>query len=194
LDLITMTACVGMFAIHCIFLWIAMGILRSEPWYQCRMWDISASKIGNLSEIGDNYESSTIWLITGAQMLHSAAAFNFGGKHRAKWIQNWRLVGFLVAFYLLHLLVLLYPSHISCIYRVNCDNWNALPSVLSIHTVNPLKNDWGTTIMPPAFRIKLLFVMIFNLIAACLWEYLVVTGPIGEMFRRWKPRTRHLRL
>lgn len=194
LDIITMTACIGIFAIHCMFLGIAMGTLAAEPWYQCRKWDIGASKIGNLADIGDNYESSTIWLITGAQMLHSAAAFNFGGKHRARWINNWRLVGFLIAFYLLHLLVLFYPSHISCIYRVNCDNWNALPSVLSIHEIHPIMNPWGTTLMPVSYQVKLFFIMVANLTVACLWEYLVISGPIGEMFRRWKPRTRHLRL
>jgi len=194
LDVITMSAAIGMFAIHCLFLLIAMSVLSAEPWYQCRQWDIAASKIGALSGIGDNYESSTIWLVTGAQMLHSAAAFNFGGEHRAMWIQNWRLAGFLLAFYLLHFLVLLYPSHISCIYRVNCDNWNALPSVLSIHEVHPIMNDWGTTLMPMSFRIKLLIIIIANLCAACLWEYLVVTGPVGEIFRKWKPHTRYLRL
>jgi magnesium-transporting ATPase (P-type) len=194
LDIITMTACIGMFIIHCIFLWIAMGVLQAEPWFQCRQWDVAASKIGDLAGIGDNYESTTIWLITGAQMLHSAAAFNFGGKHRAMWIENWKLVAFLAAFYLLHLLVLLYPSKISCIFRVNCDDWNALPSVLSIYTVNPIDNDWHTTLMPVSFRIKLLVIMIANLGAACLYEYLVVAGPIGEMFRKWKPHTRTLRL
>lgn len=194
LDVITMTACIGMFAIHCLFLLIGMSILKAEPWYQCRMWDIENSSIGDLASIGDNYESTTIFMITGAQMLHSAAAFNFGGKHRAMWIQNWRLVFFLTAFYLLHLLVLLYPSHISCIYRVNCDNWNTLPSVLAIHEAAPIQNPWGTTLMPVSFRIKLLIIIIFNLTLACLWEYLVVGGPVGEMFRKWKPQTRHLRL
>lgn len=194
LDIITMTACIGIFAIHCSFLWIAMATLKAQPWYQCRQWDISASKIGNLADIGDNYETSTIFMITGAQMLHSAAAFNFGGKHRAMWIQNWRLVGFLLIFYLLHLIVLFYPSHLSCVYRINCDNWNALPSVLSIHEIHPIKNSWGTTLMPVSFRVSLFLIMLANLVVACLWEYLVISGPVGEMFRKWKPRTRYLRL
>jgi len=194
LDVITMTSSIGMFAIHCTYLWIAMGLLQAEPWYWCRMWDIASAKIGNISAIGDNYESEVIWLITGAQMLHSAAAFNFGGKHRAFWIQNWRLAVFLMFYYIWHICVLMTASTASCIYRVNCDNWHALPSEYSWPDVLLISNTWGTTEMPYEFRLKLLAVIICNLVSACLWEYLVILGPIGEAVRRWKPRTKYLRL
>jgi len=194
MDVITMSAAIGMFAIHCIFLWIGMSVLAAEPWYQCRKWDVAAAKIGDIAGIGDNYESTTIWLITGAQMLHSAAAFNFGGKDRDMWIKNWRLVAWLAIFYAIHIVVLFLPSRLSCVYRVNCDNWNTVPSVLSITQAHPIQNEWGTTLMPYSFRGKLFVIILFNLIAACLWEYVVILGPVGEYIRRNKPRTKHLRL
>jgi len=194
LDYITMTSCIGMFAIHCLYLLIAMSLLKAEPWYWCRMWDIAAAKIGNIAAIGDNYESEVIWLVTGAQMLHSAAAFNFGGKHRAYWIENWRLAIFLTFYYIWHFVVLFTASTASCIYRVNCDNDHALPSEYSWPKVLLISNSWGTTEMPMEFRVKIFIVIVANAITACLWEYAVILGPIGEMVRKWKPHTRHLRL
>jgi len=194
LDMITMCSCIGMFAIHCLFLTVAMGLLKAEPWYWCRQWDIAGAKIGNIAAIGDNYESEVIFLVTGAQFLHSAAAFNFGGKHRDLWIKNWRLAIFLAFYYAWHVGVLFSTSKVSCIYRVNCDNNNALPTEYSWPDVLTIGNPWGTTELEPYFKVKLLIVIIFNGIFACLWEYLVILGPIGEAVRKLKPHTKHLRL
>jgi len=194
LDIITFSSVMGVFIIHVIFLAIAMKALGAEPWYQCRIWDVTNSDIGDLAGIGDNYEASVIWLVTGAQMLHSAAAFNFGGKHRSLWIRNWKLAVSLTFFYILHGIVILHPSKVSGFYRVNCDDWNTSPSVLSLYETHPIQNPWHTTLMPEDFRGKLFAIIALNLVAVCLWEFVVVFGVVGNELRKWKPRTKYLRI
>ncbi len=48
--------------------------------YQCRKWNPDTADISSVFAIGDNYETTTIFLVTGAQYLSSAMAFNLGKK------------------------------------------------------------------------------------------------------------------
>jgi len=61
-------------------------MLFKQDWFQCRMW-ISE----NMTDfyLGDNYESSVIFIITGYQYISSAAAFNFGYTWRRSWWSNY---------------------------------------------------------------------------------------------------------
>ena len=56
------------------------------------MWD--SNDVSNVNTIGDNYETSVIFIITGYQYISSAAAYNFGYTHRASWFKNYIFVFF----------------------------------------------------------------------------------------------------
>ena len=61
-------------------------MLFNQDWFQCRMWDGD-----NMRDffLGDNYETSTIFVVTGYQYITSAAAFNFGYTWRRSWWRNY---------------------------------------------------------------------------------------------------------
>jgi hypothetical protein len=63
-----------------------------SPGYDHRKWD--SNDVSNVNTIGDNYETSVIFIITGYQYISSAAAYNFGYTYRASWFRNYVFVFF----------------------------------------------------------------------------------------------------
>jgi hypothetical protein len=67
-------------------------------------------------------------------------AFNLGYKHRKPWVFNWRLMCFLFIFLFIQFFITLYPSKLSCLFRINCINqdavrvWHRSPEVICHHT------------------------------------------------------------
>jgi len=185
----TLASTIGVLIINFLFTVLALGLLFSEPWFQCRKWE--AGSIADVTSIGDNYEASVVFLVSGFQYISSAMAYNFGFKHRAGWLHNWRFVCFVVIWTTIHFTVILYPSTLSCFFRVNCDNDNALRGATS-SDVTPIQNPWNTTVMPMDFRIKLLILIIANAIVTSSWEYFVVNGPVAEWLKRSYPKENKL--
>eukprot|EP00300_Choanocystis_sp_HF-7_P042241 c9001_g1_i1.p1 GENE.c9001_g1_i1~~c9001_g1_i1.p1 ORF type:complete len:351 (+),score=82.34 c9001_g1_i1:2-1054(+) len=187
----TVSSLVGTLAIHFSFVVLGLGLLWAEPWFQCRKWeqgDISDSLV-----IGDNYESSVLYIVSGAQYISTAMAFNFGLKHRAPWLYNWRLWILVVAFAVIHIHMILVASEMSCLVRVNCE----APNIVRQATKNellPIQNPFNTTVMPHSFRKKLVAVVVCNTIAVMAWERLVVNGWPGAWVRRKFSQTKQLAL
>jgi cation-transporting ATPase 13A3/4/5 len=173
LGLHTMSSVLGILAINYTFTSVGLAILFEEEWFQCRKW--SNTDISSIFSIGDNYESTVLFAIGGFQYTASAVAFNFGFAHRAPWITNYRFVFFVTVWTLLHVLVTLVPSGLSCLFRVNCSNNDVLPQVTTSGFL-PIQNGFATTLMPMHFRIILVGLMVANLAAVCCWEYYVVNG------------------
>ncbi|KAL7471342.1 hypothetical protein ACHAXS_011637 [Conticribra weissflogii] len=74
-----MSAC-GILATNFLFLVIALLALWGQDWFQCRKWD--SEDVSDVTTIGDNYETSVIFIVTGYQYISSAAAYNFGYTFR----------------------------------------------------------------------------------------------------------------
>ncbi|RYH30767.1 HAD family hydrolase [archaeon] len=181
----TLASVLGMLLINFLFIVLALGVLYEQDWYKCRKWD--SISIADVTAIGDNYESSVVFLVSGYQYITSAIAYNFGYTYRAGWFKNWRFIFFVVAWTIIHFTVILYPSSLSCFFRVNCTNDNVLRGATS-DEVTPIQNPWGHTLMPLYFREYLLVIVIMNGVALCLWEYFVVNGPVFHWLRAQYPK------
>jgi magnesium-transporting ATPase (P-type) len=116
----TLCSVCGMLAINFFFIVMGMVALNQQDWFQCRKW--GSTDISSVTTIGDNYEATVLFTLGGFQYLSSAIALNFGYKFRAAWHTNYVFVFFATTWFVMHLVMALYPSSFSCIWRVNCDN------------------------------------------------------------------------
>jgi predicted P-type ATPase len=116
----TLFSVCGVLAWNFFYVVLALVILFQQEWFQCRKWtqtDVSSSR-----EIGDNYEASVIFIVGGYQYIASAIVMNFGHTFRRPWYRNYIFVFLASTWSLLFFLLTVYPSTLSCIWRVNCNN------------------------------------------------------------------------
>lgn len=116
----TMASVCGMLGWNFIFLVIALSVLWNEDWFQCRKW--KSDDVSDVKSIGDNYETSVLFMVGGFQYICSAIALNFGYMWRANFWKNYVFVSLALVFTIMHFVVAIHPSKFSCIWRVNCDN------------------------------------------------------------------------
>ena len=167
----TVSSACGVLAINFLFLVSSLLLLWQQDWFACRRWD--STVISNARVIGDNYETSVIFIVAGYQYISSAAAFNFGYSFRSNWFRNYVFVVFFLLWTACHISATLTASRFSCIWRLNCDNDNVVRFVTVPYPV-PIHNIFNTTVMPMEFRVKLVILMMANLILNCSWDYFVV--------------------
>lgn len=165
----TMGSVLGVLILNFTFTCIALDLLMNQDWYACRKWD--STDISNITLIGDNYEASVLFIVTGYQYISSAMAFNWGFTFRASWWKNYVFVSLCIAYTVVHFIATLHPSTLSCVWRLNCTNENVVPAVTD--TAIPINNAFNTTVMPVDFRVKLVVIMIVNALATALWTYIV---------------------
>lgn len=149
------------------------------------MW--GSTDISNVLTISDNYETSTIFIITGFQYIISACVYNFGFSNRAIWIKNYAFVILATGFIIVHFYVTLVPGYLSCLFRVNCDNEHVLRDLTTVEPM-PITNPFHTTIMPKSFRVTLLIIMIVNAVSITVWEYLIVNKLVPGFIDKYKAR------
>ena len=116
----TLSSYLGVLFLNLIFLIVALDLLFRQDWFQCRMW--GSTDVANILIISDNYETETLFIITGFQYIISACVFNFGFTHRAMWIKNYAFIILVTGFIIVHIYITLVPGYLSCFWRVNCDN------------------------------------------------------------------------
>lgn len=176
---------VGLVIVNAAFMIMSLGILNMQDWYQCRKFggtDISEEILW------DNYEAVTLFLVGGAQYISTAMALNFGFKHRMPWVFNWTFVVISCLFMTLQVIITFYPSRLSCMFRVNCENEYVVRQVTSPDLV-PITNDWHTTVLPFNYPTIIFALIAANTFALMAWEYLVIYGPVGNWVRKQQPRT-----
>lgn len=183
----TMSSTCGILILNILFSLLALHLLHAQEWFQCRKWTSSDTKHMNLSIIGDNYESSTLFLVTGFQYISSAMCFNFGHEFRQGFFRNRVFVGLVLFFTTIHFVVTLVPSKLSCIFRVNCDNEDVVYSIVNGDFV-PIQNPFNSTVMPMKFRIILIIVMVTNTAAIVGWDYFVVNGTRKMLGRKQRAK------
>jgi len=110
----------GMLVWNFLYLAIALLTLYRQDWFQCRKWD--SEDVSNVLTIGDNYETSVLFIVGGYQYIASAIALNFGYTWRSAWYKNYLFIALATLFTAMQFIMTLYPSSFSCIWRVNCDN------------------------------------------------------------------------
>lgn len=152
---------------------------------QCNVWSnpwsfnfshlFVLTDVSNVLTIGDNYETSVIFIISGYQYIASAAAFNFGYTFRANWFKNFVFVFLFSLWTASQFGATLSASSFSCIWRLNCDNDHVVRWVTSTEP-EPIYNNWNTTVMPVGFRWILFALMLANLFLVCAWDYWVVNS------------------
>ena len=169
----TMFSACGVLVIHFMFIVIALATLFNQDWFQCRKW--GSTDVSNVLVIGDNYESETIFLVTGYMYINSAIVFNFGYEWRQAWIRNFIFVWLVFGYTFIHFWITLVPGKMSCFFRVNCENEDAVRGVTTFE-VRPIQNPWNTTVMPQDYRNKLIAIMVCDTVAVVAWDYFVVNG------------------
>jgi magnesium-transporting ATPase (P-type) len=116
----TLASICGILAINFLYLVMALIALWNSEWFPCRKFDIG--NMAALLSIGDNYESSVLFIVGGFQFISSAMALNFGYTFRQSWWKNYVFIFFSLLWCVFLLLMTVYPSKFSCIFRVNCSN------------------------------------------------------------------------
>jgi hypothetical protein len=141
--------------------------------FQCRKW--TNTDVSNLSVIGDNYESTTLLLVTGYQHISTAMSYNFGYEFRESWFKNVWFWSLSALFSFMLFWVTLVPGKAPCFWRVNCENEDDHYSVAMGVTL-PIQNPWNSTVMPKDYRWTLMTIMLRNTVANIGWDYFVVNG------------------
>jgi predicted P-type ATPase len=188
----TMFSVCGILAWNFLYVVIALLALFGQDWFQCRKW--GSSDVSNVLTIGDNYETTVIFLVGGYQYVSTAIVLNFGYTFRQNWFKNYIFVVLASTWSLFVFVMTIYPSTFSCIWRVNCDNEVSLRELLCtayryilcvltslvtvlqdavrwVTTAYPvaINNPFNTTVMPVGFRWTLVVIMTANLITIMAW-------------------------
>jgi predicted P-type ATPase len=116
----TLMSVCGILSWNFLYLMIAMVTLFHQDWFQCRKWN--SDDVSNVLTIGDNYESSVLFIVGGSQYISSAMVLNFGYTFRQGWWRNYVFVVLSITWLVFIFVMTIYPSSFSCIWRVNCDN------------------------------------------------------------------------
>lgn len=190
LGLHTLSSACGILFLNFVFFVGAMFLLFSQDWFLCRQWSNTNNSVSSITATGDNYEAEVIFLVSGYQYISSAMAFNYGYEFRQGWCRNYVFVGLALGFTMMHIFIIFKPSHLSCFWRVNCDNKDVVRWVTKNYRI-AIQNVFNTTVMPVAFRWKLFFYILSNTLAVQGYEYFIVNG-IGKRIARDIKRRKEL--
>jgi magnesium-transporting ATPase (P-type) len=130
----TLFSVCGILAWNFLYLVIAMFALWNQDWFACRKWN--SNDVSNVLIIGDNYESSLLFVIGGFQIVASSMVLNYGYSFRQGWLKNYVFVLLSITWMTFVLVMTIYPSRFSCIYRVNCINEVSFTSLSSFVFTN----------------------------------------------------------
>lgn len=173
LGTLTTSSVLGILSINTLFTCLSLFILFHQDWFQCRKFN--NDDVSNLLIIGDNYESETLFIVSGYQYISTAMAYNFGYEFRQGWFRNTWFVCLVIVYTLVHYWITVFPGNLSCLFRVNCENQYVFYSVSSGKHV-PIQNAFNTTLMPVNYRFILVMLVTMNTILNMAWDYFVVNG------------------
>lgn len=174
-----------MTVIDIVFFILAMSMLHSQDWFQCRKFGVTVTAAVNIYFTADSYEACTVFLVVGAQVLFLAASCNLGYEFRRPWWRNYAFVVMWTLFMVIHFHIILVPSKLSCLWRVNCSSENVVRGVTRSEP-NPILNAFNTTVMPVEFRWKLASLLALNGVIVIGVEYFLIQGYLR---RKWDARS-----
>ncbi|KAG3162740.1 hypothetical protein C6341_g13179 [Phytophthora cactorum] len=164
----TLLSILGQETINVIFLVSGMYMLTSQRWYCPFSPDnIDLAKWWLLS---DNHLATTLFFTIITQQQLAAWVFSFGSRFRASIWRNYPLLLLFGVLTVLDIYLLLgSPGELTDIFRISSGtNVVVLPDIP----------------MPLAFRVQYFMLLAGNVIAAILFEYFVVLGPVRGWVRR----------
>lgn len=175
----TLVSMLGHEVLHVLFLYLAVHLLMTEPWY-CPFNPANVDLV-KWWLLQDSHLGTTLFLVTAPQYITSALAFGFGSRFRRPVWTN----PFLMAYATSLMCILAYlafaePNIVTERFRIaTSTNVIGLPSI-------PL---------PSSFVAKIAGVVVGDMFAVLTFEGLVVAGPVRRMVRhRWHMDALALRL
>ncbi|KAK1935781.1 putative cation-transporting ATPase 13A3 [Phytophthora citrophthora] len=164
----TLLSILGQETINVIFLVSGICLLTSQRWYCPFSPDnVDLAKWWLLS---DNHMATTLFFTIITQQQLAAWVFSFGSRYRASIWKNYSLLLLFFGLAVLDLFLILgTPGTLTDIFRISSStNVVVLPDIP----------------MPLTFRVKYFTLLVGNVVAAILFEYYVVLGPVRDWMRR----------
>ncbi|RLN55559.1 hypothetical protein BBJ29_008213, partial [Phytophthora kernoviae] len=164
----TLFSIIGQEIINVIFLVSGIQMLMSQRWYCPFSPDnIDLAKWWLLS---DNHLATTLFFTIITQQQLAALVFSFGSRYRAPIMKNYSLMLVFTSLVVLDIYLLLGPSgKLSDLLRISSGtNVMVLPDIP----------------MPFYFRTQYFILLLGNVVAAVLFEYVVILGPVRDWLRR----------
>ncbi|PVV01855.1 hypothetical protein BB560_003713 [Smittium megazygosporum] len=184
----TLTSVIGQIFINLVFLIGIFVLLYRQPWFRCHEFDSRNVDTALWWLLGDNYEAETLTTVLLPQFINAAGVFNFGFKYRKAWIFNYSLVILYFGYmFIMSYVTLANPNRLGCLFRINCGDSDALVSLgykkPNFH-IPSYNSPIGNNVYPKAFRWKIWSITLTNIIVVLLFEFFVVSGPIGRFFTK----------
>ncbi|KAI7886821.1 HAD-like protein [Lichtheimia hyalospora FSU 10163] len=189
----TLASCIGLVVINWLFLSGAFVMLFKQPWYRCNEFDSSTVDTSKWALLSKYYEPEIASLVCLTQFVNSAAVFNFGDKYRQSWWRNYALVVLWSAYLaIIFYWILADPNPFSCAFQFNCGTKSVIEQLGYNYSSSlpPYDTPLGHNVMPRDFRWKLWGLCVANVVAALLYEKLIVLGPIRNYLARKFPLER----
>lgn len=175
----TLVSMLGHEVLHVGFLYLAVHLLMTEPWY-CPFNPANVDLV-KWWLLQDSHLGTTLFLVTAPQYITSALAFGFGARFRRPiWTNPFLMAYATTLMCILAFLAFSEPNVVTERFRIaTSTNVIGLPSI-------PL---------PSSFLAKLAGVVVSDMITVLSFEGLVVAGPVRRMVRhRWHTDALALRL
>ncbi|KAJ2676100.1 hypothetical protein IWW42_000769 [Coemansia sp. RSA 1085] len=168
--------------------------LFRQDWFRCNEHSTAESDATKWWLQGDNYEASIMSFVCAFQFINNGFVVNYGYLYRARWYRNYALLvvwGFLMAF--VSYMLLADPSRVGCAFRLNCGTAEVLESLgygKPTWNIEPYNNPLGHNVIPKASRYELWGYCLGNMLAANLWQVVVINGPVRNWLRKKMPLSR----
>ncbi|KAI9024285.1 hypothetical protein CLU79DRAFT_99799 [Phycomyces nitens] len=180
----TLASCIGLVAFNWVFMIAAFAMMYTQDWFRCHEFDSSAVDLLKWWLMSDSYEAETMGIVSMFQFVNNAAVLNFGYKYRESWWKNYTLVFLWVGYnILISYCVLADPNRLGCVLRVNCGTKSVLEQLgytIPSSYIEPYNVPLGHNVFPWEYRWKLWALCMGNMLAAIVYERLVIVGPVHE--------------
>lgn len=181
----------------------SVWLLFQQPFFVCKEFDSEFVDLRKWWELADNYEGAVTGLITAAQIIHSACAFNIGNRYREGFWKNTKFLAiYATALSCLYAVMLFDPNPLSCIFHINCGTSDALHKLgynIWFEAPTAYFSAIGHNVIPINFRFTLVLISLVNLGLLLLWEGYFILGPVRQWANnfangRWQVKKIPLRI
>jgi len=179
----------GMQILNIIFMCAALGLMKNDEDYE--QWPASSAQGAAWWELGDNWETTTIFCTVFTQFVTSGVLFSFGSHFRQPVYCNIWLFGFWIfAFAFTSYLLLGDPSSITKTFHIASEAFSAVPTDSDVSPVwaryyqSIGSKRTNAPAMSSSFRWKLYALIVTNLICNFIWERVFVIGPVKDHVRK----------
>jgi len=186
---VTVGSIIGVQVIHMIILGIGMGLTTNHPKFV--KWPAHLSDAGAWWFLGDNWETTCLFIMFGGHFLNSSIIFSVGGYFRKPVYQNYCLIFFWIIWYLVLVLAYLLPDgplprlfHISS-YQAN-----------KPYPENPIWMEYqneghnSSPAMPFDLRLGLVLLVALGSLLSLGWHKYVINGPVANSIAKKYPSKR----